>query len=534
MASELGTVRSSLDRTLLCAALIGLLALQGLSLLLLPEKAVVSNASSAAIAFCAGLCCIWRSTQLRSRERLAWIWIAVGLFVWAFAQTAFTWISGNSWILNPGADISDLMFFEAGIPFLLALSSTYDAESRRGALYVNLFQAAVATVLTYVRVFRMPTATDGSDLALYSIYWGECLLLALAASLRLLAWSTEEEGRRNRTLCVMLWMYLVVELLLDYPSANWKPPTGSLVALMPRLPKGGFFELLWSAPSLFLAYQVLYAPIRKESAIRCVESRRTLLLRSLFPMTVTCAIFVLAVSVARQFFYIGIGSILLLIVVQGFHSGVIQVSYLMGRAKLLGKERELQAANLELERQSMLDPLTGIPNRRYFGDAFEKEWSRAQRKNESIAVLMLDLDFFKGVNDAHGHVYGDECLVQIAKALGRELQRGVDVIARYGGEEFIALLPDTELEGAGAVAAGLQSAIAELGIVNKASPFDQQLTVSIGIAVTRPGEDNSRAELITHADQALYRAKREGRNRICWHEGTRPATAAIRQDMHFE
>ena len=93
----------------------------------------------------AGLSCIWRSTQLRQRERPAWLWIAIGFFIWAIAQAVFTWLSGNNWNLSPVADVSDLLFFEAEIPFLLAISNTYDAESRRGALYVNLFQAGVAT-----------------------------------------------------------------------------------------------------------------------------------------------------------------------------------------------------------------------------------------------------------------------------------------------------------------------------------------------------------------------------------------------------
>ncbi len=115
----------------------------------------MSNGSTAAIAFVAGLCCVWRSTQLRQRERPAWLWIAIGLFVWAIAQAIFTWIAGNNWNLAAAADISDLLFFVAEIPFLLAISNTYDAASRRGALYVNIFQAIVATVLTYIRIFRM-------------------------------------------------------------------------------------------------------------------------------------------------------------------------------------------------------------------------------------------------------------------------------------------------------------------------------------------------------------------------------------------
>jgi diguanylate cyclase (GGDEF)-like protein len=519
MPTELGTTRPFAEKSLLSTALVGAVVLQALSLGFFPPNAVVSNGCSAAVAFTAGLCCIWRCNQIRQRERPAWMWIAVGLFLWAIAQTIFTWMGGNSWNLDAVADVSDLLFFEAEIPFLLAITNTYDAESRRGALYVNLLQAAIASGLTYLRIFRMPTAAADSAVVLYSIYWAECLLLAVVATVRLFTWSSNEERLRNRLLCAMLWLYLPIEVLLDYPATGWRAPADTLVGMMWRLPKGGMFELLWSVPFVFMGLLALRAPIRQELATRrSPQNRKALLLRSLFPMVITCAVFVLAVSVARQHFYIGVGSILLLLIVQGFHSGVIQVSYLVGQASLLTKERELRAANLELERQSMLDPLTGIPNRRYFSDAFDKEWKRAQRKNESISILMLDLDFFKGINDAHGHVYGDDCLVEIAKALAHELQRGVDVVARYGGEEFIVLLPDTCLEGAGAVAAGMQTAIGRLNIVNKASPFDEQLTVSIGVAATRPSSQMSRGELIACADRALYRAKREGRNRICWHD----------------
>jgi len=534
MSTVQGTTRPSSEKSLLATALVGLVVLQALSLALFPEKALLSNACSAAIAFVAGLCCIWRCNRVRQRERPAWIWIAVGLFLWAIAQGIFTWMGGNNWNLDAVADISDLLFFEAEIPFLLAITNTYDAESRRGALYVNLLQAAIASGLTYLRIFRMPAPGD-SAVILYSIYWAECLLLAIAASVRLFTWSTQEERLRNRLLCIMLWLYLPIDILLDYPSASWHAPADTLVGMMWRLPKGSLFELLWSLPFVYIAWRVLRTPIRQEFVSRrTLHNKKALLLRSLFPMVITCAVFVLAVSVARQHFYIGIGSILLLLIVQGFHSGVIQVSYLVGQASLMSKEKELRAANLELERQSMLDPLTGIPNRRYFSDAFDKEWKRAQRKNEHISILMMDLDFFKAVNDAHGHVYGDHCLVEIAKTIGSELQRGIDVVARYGGEEFIVLLPDTDLEGAGAVAAGMQTAIAHLNIVNKASPFDGQLTVSIGIATARPSSAMSPAELIARADHALYRAKREGRNRICWHDEliSSPAAELFDEDIY--
>ena len=282
-----------------------------------------------------------------------------------------------------------------------------------------------------------------------------------------------------------------------------------------RLPKGGIFELLWSVPFLFVGWQSLHLPRDREAIVRATSnSRRALLLRSLFPLLVTGALFGMAISVAQHYFYFGVAAMLLLLIVQGIHSGVLQVNYLMGQANLLSKEKELKATNQELERQSTLDPLTGIPNRRFFSQALETEWKRAQRKNEPISMLMIDVDFFKGINDVHGHPYGDECLVRIAKALRQELQRGVDIIARYGGEEFIVLLPDTDREGAGTVAEGMQRALSNLNIVNWASPFGQQLTVSIGIAACYPSASLSCGDLIARADRALYRAKRAGRNRI--------------------
>jgi diguanylate cyclase (GGDEF)-like protein len=501
-----------------------LVALHVIVLVVFRGVAVPSNALTAAVPFVAGLCCLWRCAQLPQRERPAWIWIAIGLFVWSAAQAVFTYISGNNWNLYPAPDFSDLLFFDAEIAFFLAISNTYNAQSSRGVFYLNVFQAAMATVLVYIRLFKIPMQPADATAALYQIYWGECLLLAVAATLRLVTWSTEEERFRNRVLCLMLWMYLPVDIVLDYPSSLWQPEAGTIFSMVGRLPKGELFELLWSVPFLFLAWQVLRAPIRSLSRGQAMRppKKGTLLLRSFYPMMINCALFGLAVSITRYYLYLGLTAILLLLLVQGFHSCVIQVSYLMGQANLRSKEQELKAANQELERQSMLDPLTGIPNRRYFTDAFEAEWKRASRKNESLAILMIDLDFFKGVNDVHGHPYGDECLVLIANAFCSELQRPVDVVARYGGEEFIVLLPDTRLEGAATVARSLQTSIEELNIVNKASPYDQRLTMSIGIAVASPSSASSRDELIAQADHALYRAKREGRNRIRWHEEGTP------------
>jgi diguanylate cyclase (GGDEF)-like protein len=129
---------------------------------------------------------------------------------------------------------------------------------------------------------------------------------------------------------------------------------------------------------------------------------------------------------------------------------------------------------------------------------------------------MVDVDFFKGVNDQHGHTYGDECLVAIARILQEHARRPDDVVARLGGEEFVMLLPDTRVAGAETVAARLLDAIRGLGVENKASPFDQKVTISIGVGtVTEPAYGVDPTVLVDCADQALYDAKHTGRNRTC-------------------
>jgi len=137
------------------------------------------------------------------------------------------------------------------------------------------------------------------------------------------------------------------------------------------------------------------------------------------------------------------------------------------------------------------------------------------RSKGPVAVLMVDVDFFKGINDMHGHAYGDQCLATIARTLGQQALRAYDLIARYGGEEFVLLLPDTDTEGALVVAERMRAAIAELDIPNRSSPFNERLTLSVGVATAVPKAELAPSRLVETADQALYEAKHLGRNRVC-------------------
>lgn len=167
-----------------------------------------------------------------------------------------------------------------------------------------------------------------------------------------------------------------------------------------------------------------------------------------------------------------------------------------------------------LENLVQIDGLTYIPNRRRFDQVFAQEWARMGRDQQPLALAMIDVDHFKAYNDHYGHGAGDDCLRQVAAALQRSLQRPADLAARYGGEEFVLLLPNTDGPGACTIAERARCAVAAADLPHAHSPTAGHVTVSIGIAAMDvPDGDPQR--LLAAADQALYQAKREGRDRCC-------------------
>lgn len=184
------------------------------------------------------------------------------------------------------------------------------------------------------------------------------------------------------------------------------------------------------------------------------------------------------------------------------------------RSSLVALTRKLDAANQELVRISSTDNLTGVANRRFFDEAMSVEWRRARRHSNSIAILLCDVDYFKLFNDTYGNRAGDDCLRKIAKAISQHTERPSDIVARYGGEEFAVVLPETTIGGALIVAEKIRKAIGGLDIRHASSPSGQ-VTLSIGIASAAPGYDNPPDDLIQAANKALYRAKHEGRDRVC-------------------
>lgn len=172
---------------------------------------------------------------------------------------------------------------------------------------------------------------------------------------------------------------------------------------------------------------------------------------------------------------------------------------------------ELEAANQRLRHLSATDALTGVANRRRFDEALDAEWKRAFRHGEQLSILMIDVDHFKDYNDEFGHQQGDDCLKQIADAIAGTPKRAGDIVARYGGDEFAVILPSTQAEHALTIAETARMAVEQLDIRCKSAV---QLTLSIGIATAMPAAGSTKDALLAAADDAVYRAKHAGRNRI--------------------
>jgi len=173
----------------------------------------------------------------------------------------------------------------------------------------------------------------------------------------------------------------------------------------------------------------------------------------------------------------------------------------------------LDAAN-ERERLISIDQLTMIPNRRSFDERLPLEWERAARTKTSLSILMLDLDHFKRYNDKYGHLNGDKVLQTAAEVFSRELKRPTDFIVRWGGEEFAIILPGTDIQGATYLAESIRKSLEDREILLD-NGKTTKITVSIGVNTYIPSSENSQIDFIRQADDALYKAKKEGRNRVC-------------------
>jgi diguanylate cyclase (GGDEF)-like protein/PAS domain S-box-containing protein len=178
-------------------------------------------------------------------------------------------------------------------------------------------------------------------------------------------------------------------------------------------------------------------------------------------------------------------------------------------------EVALKEFNRELERLASMDGLTKVANRRSFDKYLSEEWENVGSGRTSLSLILCDIDYFKSFNDTYGHQAGDVCLRQVAQAIERAVKRSTDLVARYGGEEFAIVLPNTSVAGVEQVALSIQKEIEQLAVVHSGSEISEYITLSLGVSVVSSTQNLHPDMLIAAADQGLYQAKYEGRNRFC-------------------
>ncbi|PLX96893.1 MAG: hypothetical protein C0620_01955 [Desulfuromonas sp.] len=188
---------------------------------------------------------------------------------------------------------------------------------------------------------------------------------------------------------------------------------------------------------------------------------------------------------------------------------------LQDQMELLEAKTQLEEANRHLNKLARIDALTAIANRREFDETLSKLWKSSYRKKNHLALLIIDIDYFKRYNDFYGHQQGDLCLKQVAKNISKACMRPDDFVARYGGEEFVVLLPQTHDDEAIQVAEKIQERMKQAGMAHPDSPICSSVTLSIGICSVVPHDLTSEQHFIDCADRRLYVAKKRGRNQIC-------------------
>ena len=178
------------------------------------------------------------------------------------------------------------------------------------------------------------------------------------------------------------------------------------------------------------------------------------------------------------------------------------------------KNQQLKKLNSRLKDLAEVDPLTTIANRRSFDQVLDEEWRRARRRGYSLAMLMCDIDYFKSYNDSFGHQQGDLCIKQVAQSMKQMVRRPGDLVARYGGEEFAVILPALDKEEAANIARVICQGVRDLRMPHPMSPVNDYVTISVGVAAVVPDDQLVVGDLVGFADEALYHAKKSGRNRI--------------------
>ena len=438
---------------------------------------------------------LWRGRSESSAARLGWYTVALGLVVWAAG--AF----GNLWqelLLNRRNEMyrdSMLAFNLAVVPITFLLATDWRLNGRR---FLRAIDALVALALgcsyfQYTWTMINDHASAAQAGVAYLVWLLDVQNLYIAGCSLVRWYVAEDRAERDlfRALSIYSIIYFAIVFVNDHYFAG-NPAFG---------PEYG--------ATVTLAFAVLSAfALRRPSVlqVRLVKPAIVRAVRSGSPILLAVALLIASLFLIRVDYVFGTAGVLIAVLGIGVRTTVIQV-------RQIEQGEALQRERSALQTIAWTDALTGVPNRHFFAQALRRAWRGERRVRQSQAILMIDIDHFKQLNDRYGHPAGDACLREVARALQRALVRPDDVLARYGGEEFIVLLRDIDAAGAQVVGERLRAAVENLRIKNEGCPL-AVVTVSGGAASATLNNEAAAKLLVEKADGALYEAKCAGRNLV--------------------
>jgi diguanylate cyclase (GGDEF)-like protein len=436
----------------------------------------------------------WRGRSHTSSVHFGWYTLSWALAIWAIGAFGNLWQEMVLHHQNEMYRASMLAFNLAVVPTTYLLASDWRLHGRPLLRAVDALVALALGCVYFEYTWSMindHSAPAEAGVA-YLVWLLDLQNLYLAAGALVRWYVAEERDERDlfRALSVYTLVYFVIVFINDHYFAGnpaFGPQYGTLITL---------------------AFAVLVSfALRPASAspVRSVNSELVRMVRNGSPILLAVALLTASLFLIRVQYLWGCAGILIAVLGIGVRTTLIQVHQIERREALRREASALQSI-------AWTDALTGVPNRHFFTAALARAW-RSERRAERQAILMIDIDHFKLLNDRYGHPVGDGCLRQVARALQHALVHPDDVLARYGGEEFIVLLRDSPADSAQAVAERLRATVQNLRIENAGSP-EAVVTVSIGIASAPLTDEAAAARMVEDADRALYEAKCDGRNQV--------------------
>jgi len=443
----------------------------------------------------AGVAALRRGLIERGDARVGWLAIALALGIWSAGAFGNYWeevIAGKLYEMHRS---SMLAFNLAVVPITFLLASGWGAAGRRVARVIDALLAAALGYAYFLLIWSLLTARGAPDEAgVRAMLWlmdAQNLVLAAGALIRWRAAADTTERELFRALaCYMVGYFVIAFVNNHYVAAdpNFGAQESSIVTVVFALVAG--LALRPAGPAA--------APRRASRIARAVHGAS--------PLFLAGTLLIVSLFLIRVDYAFGAAGILIAVLGYGLRNTATQVRH-------IAREDRLQRDRSALRAIAWTDALTGVANRRFFDRAMATAARRSLGASQSLAVLMIDIDHFKLLNDRYGHPAGDACLREVARALREALVRPGDVLARYGGEEFIALLHDADAGGAAVVAERLRAAVQALALENAGSPLGV-VSVSIGTASGVLLGDAAATRLVDAADKALYEAKCGGRNQV--------------------